>query len=87
MSKTTKAIIGRPRKNQTIQTNSPLRQMRQQADLSQEELAKRIGVSVSTIGRWEKGKAEPTFTIAQTKKFTQAVGKSFEELPDSLLPH
>ena len=86
MTKTTKAI-GRPRKNQTIQTNSPLRRMRQEADLSQEELAKRIGVSVSTIRRWERGQAEPTFTIAQTRRFAQAVGKSFEELPDSLLPH
>ena len=87
MTKSTKAIIGRPRKNQTIRTNSPLRRMRQEADLSQEKLAKRIGVSVSTIRRWEKGKAEPTMTIAQTKRFTQAVGKSFEELPNSLLPY
>ncbi|MDJ0904217.1 MAG: helix-turn-helix transcriptional regulator, partial [Xenococcus sp. MO_188.B8] len=33
------------------------------AQLSQEQLARDIGVAVSTIRRWEKGQAEPTMTV------------------------
>ena len=51
--------------------------------LSQENLAGKIGVAVSTIRRWEKGKVEPTMTIAQMKNFCQAIEKSFDDLPDS----
>lgn len=78
--------IGRPPKNRPILTSSPFKRMRLEAELSQEQLAQRIGVAVSTIRRWEKGQAEPTMTIGQFKKFTQAVGRHFDDLPDSLLP-
>ena len=54
--------------------------------MSQESLAKEIGVAVSTIRRWEKGQAEPTMTVNQMKEFCRAVQKNFEELPPSLLP-
>ena len=79
--------IGRPRKDRVQQSDSPFKNMRLNAKLSQEQLAEKIGVAVSTIRRWEKGQAEPTMTVAQTKRFTRLVGKSIEELPDSLLPH
>lgn len=45
----------RPQKNQLQTTNSPFKQLRLTARLSQEQLARDIGVVVSTIRRWEKG--------------------------------
>ena len=76
----------RPKKNQPQPTNSPLKKLRLQANLSQEQLAREIGVAVSTVRRWEKGQAEPTMTTLQMKNFCRAVGHDLDELPDSLLP-
>ena len=76
----------RPRNNQRQETNSPFKKLRLNVKLSQEQLAREIGVAVSTIRRWEKGQAEPTMTVAQMKEFCRAVKKNFEELPNSLLP-
>ena len=76
----------RPKKNQPQPTNSPFKQLRLKAQLSQEQLAREIGVAVSTVRRWEKGQAEPTMTVLQMKNFCKAVARNLEELPDSLLP-
>jgi DNA-binding XRE family transcriptional regulator len=76
----------RPKKSQRQETNSPFKRLRLNVKLSQEQLAREIGVAVSTIRRWEKGQAEPTMTVAQMKEFCKAVKKSFDELPNSLLP-
>ena len=77
----------RPRKNQAQITNSPFKQLRLNAQLSQEHLAKNIGVAVSTIRRWEKGQAEPTMTVSQMKAFCQSVETGLHNLPNSLLPN
>ena len=77
----------RPKKSQRQETNSPFKRMRLNVKLSQEQLAREIGVAVSTIRRWEKGQAEPTMTVYQMKEFCRAVKKSFDELPNSLLPN
>ncbi|MEL6579611.1 MAG: helix-turn-helix transcriptional regulator [Cyanobacteria bacterium J06621_12] len=76
----------RPKKHQRQETNSPFKKLRLNVKLSQEQLAREIGVAVSTIRRWEKGQAEPTMTVSQMKEFCKAVKKSFDELPSSLLP-
>jgi DNA-binding transcriptional regulator YiaG len=76
----------RPKKSQRQETNSPFKRLRLNVKLSQEQLAREIGVAVSTIRRWEKGQAEPTMTVSQMKEFCKAVKKSFDELPNSLLP-
>lgn len=76
----------RPKKDQPQQTNSPFKKLRLKAQLSQEQLAREIGVAVSTVRRWEKGQAEPTMTVLQMKNFCKAVDRSLEDLPDSLLP-
>ena len=76
----------RPKKNQPQPTNSPFKKLRLKAQLSQEQLAREIGVAVSTVRRWEKGQAEPTMTVLQTKNFCRAIEHSLEQLPDSLLP-
>ena len=78
--------MNRPRKDQIQLTNSPFKKLRLEARLSQENIARDIGVAVSTIRRWEKGMAEPTMTIGQMKNFCRAVNQSFDDLPDSLLP-
>ncbi|MEM7594225.1 MAG: helix-turn-helix transcriptional regulator [Cyanobacteria bacterium P01_A01_bin.83] len=77
----------RPKKHQHQETNSPFKRLRLSVKLSQEQLAREIGVAVSTIRRWEKGQAEPTMTVAQMKEFCKAVHKKFEDLPSSLLPN
>ena len=64
-------------------TKSPFRKMRLNANLSQEELAYKIGVAVSTVRRWEKGGVEPTMTVKQTKRFCESVGQKLDDLPDS----
>ena len=94
--------MSRPRKDKIQETNSPFKKLRLKAKLSQEQLAREIGVegrsgfptmpnrlvgvAVSTIRRWEKGQAEPTMTVAQMKNFCQAIKQNFEELPNSLMP-
>ncbi|NJK54616.1 MAG: helix-turn-helix transcriptional regulator [Pleurocapsa sp. SU_5_0] len=76
----------RPKKSQRQETNSPFKRLRLNVKLSQEQLAREIGVAVSTIRRWEKGQAEPTMTVLQMKEFCKAVKKNFDDLPNSLLP-
>lgn len=64
--------------------DNEFRKLRKQACLSQEELAGKIGVSISTIRRWEFGEAEPTMTRQQMERFCTAVNKRFKELPQKL---
>lgn len=78
--------MARPKKGQPQETDSPFKQLRVAAGLSQEDLVRVMGVSVSTIRRWERGLAEPTMTVSQMKAFCKAVHKTLDELPDSLLP-
>ena len=77
----------RPRKHQLQKTNSPFKKLRLKAKLSQEQLARDIGVAVSTVRRWEKGQAEPTMTVLQMKSFCNSVQITLDDLPDSLLPN
>lgn len=77
--------MNRPKKNQPQKTSSPFKKLRLNVKLSQETLANKIGVSVSTIRRWEKGMTEPTMNIIQFKRFIQAVERDLDDLPNSLL--
>ena len=61
-----------------------LKRLREEANLSQEELARLIDVSVKSISRWETGRHEPTFTIRQVKALCKALGKPLDSLPDDL---
>jgi DNA-binding XRE family transcriptional regulator len=76
--------MSRLKSNQPQSTNSPFKRLRLQVQLSQEQLAREIGVAVSTIRRWEKGDTEPTMTLFQTRNFCQAVQRDLDELPHSL---
>ena len=46
-----------------MQLANELRQLRQKCFLSQEAFAKELGVSVSTINRWESEKTKPTLSV------------------------
>ncbi|MGF1493304.1 MAG: helix-turn-helix domain-containing protein [Microcoleaceae cyanobacterium] len=65
---------------------SPLKKLREELGMSQEEFARQIGTSARTISRWERGDSVPSFTIAQMKALNdllRANGKSLQDLPDS----
>ncbi|MGF1571241.1 MAG: helix-turn-helix transcriptional regulator [Nodosilinea sp.] len=65
---------------------SPLKKLREEMGMSQEDLARRIGTSGRTISRWETGDSVPSFTIAQMKALDALLmehGKSLSDLPDS----
>jgi DNA-binding transcriptional regulator YiaG len=64
--------------------DNEFKKLRKSACLSQAKLAYKIGVSVSTIRRWESGKTEPTMTREQMEHFCQAVNKQFGKLPQKL---
>lgn len=52
---------------------------RQKAFLSQEEFAKELNVSVSTINRWETGKVRPNLSAMKNiKQFCQKYRISYE---------
>jgi putative transcriptional regulator len=68
------------------ESNSPLKRLREEAGLSQQELASRIGVGLATISRWERGVSEAMLTVPQMKALCRELGKSIEELPDEFGP-
>lgn len=51
---------------------------RKNAKLTQAQLAKHCGVSVSTIHNWENGKSEPTVT--QAKKVGEVCGIHYDNI-------
>ena len=72
-------------KSDSQENESPLKKLREEAGLSQQELATRIGVAVATISRWERG-APAMLTVPQMKAMCKVFGKSIEELPDEFGP-
>jgi transcriptional regulator with XRE-family HTH domain len=60
-----------------------LKELREGASLSQEGLARLIGVSSKTISNWERGIGAASLTIPQTKALCEALGVTLSELPDS----
>lgn len=69
--------------------DSPLKAIRQELDMSQEEFGRAIGTTGRTISRWEAGDSIPTFTVSQMKMFDQLLkrlGKTIQDLPDDLGP-
>ncbi|NJL22021.1 MAG: helix-turn-helix transcriptional regulator [Leptolyngbyaceae cyanobacterium SM1_3_5] len=67
-----------------LENNSPLRQLREAANLTQEQLSVRLSISTSTLRRWENGDVEPAMTRQQWQEFCEAIGVAFDELPELL---
>ncbi|MEQ9549446.1 MAG: helix-turn-helix transcriptional regulator [Coleofasciculus sp. G3-WIS-01] len=73
-------------KKQSPEAESPLKILREQLNLTQEELARRCRIPLRTYVRWETGEATPRPTIPQVKALCRELGISIEELPDQLGP-
>lgn len=59
-----------------------LKQLREQAGLSQEALARQLGVSSKTVSNWERGMSIASLTVPQMKTLCEALGVTLDELPD-----
>ncbi len=56
--------------------------LRRYRDISQSELGKILGVSKTTIYKWESGLAQPRLTPRQIKDLCKALRITLDELPD-----
>jgi transcriptional regulator with XRE-family HTH domain len=74
------------KKSSSEEADSPLKRLREEAGFSQEELARRIRVSVTTISRWERGVSPAMLSVPQMKALCKELGKTIEELPDDFGP-
>jgi len=63
-------------------TPKPLKYLREQAGLSQEALARIVGVSSKTVSNWERGTSVASLTVPQMKALCDALGVTLNELPD-----
>ena len=64
---------------------SPLKAIRDELDMSQQQFASSLGIAVSTISRWERGQGTPVFTPGQFKILMLKLkekGIEIEQLPD-----
>lgn len=64
-----------------------LRSLREQLGLTQEELARELGIDRTTIGRHERGVHRVRLSFSQIKRFEEllrAAGLNIQDLPDDL---
>lgn len=73
MRKSSKIVVKRPTESDT---GNQIRSRRIAANLTQEELAKRVGVTQAAISQWETGHSVPQ---SQLKKLEEVLGKLDEE--------
>ena len=66
--------------------DSALKRLREAAGLSQQELAARIGVGVTTISRWERGVSPAMLSVPQMKALCRELGVALDDLPDDFGP-
>ena len=60
--------------------NEKMKQTRQELDLSQAELAKRVGVSRQTVNMIENGDYNPTIALCIRIRICRELGKTLDEL-------
>ena len=62
-----------------MEFGNSLRAIRQKSFLSQEAFAKELGVSFTTVNRWETGKSKPSYkAMKQIDNFCKAHGIDFD---------
>ena len=62
-------------KGYAMEIATEIKRVRQLSMLSQEEMARELGVSFATVNRWETGKAKPTYrTLRLIDEFCQKRG-------------
>ena len=59
-----------------------LKELRERAGLSQEALARLVGVSGKTVSNWERGISIANLTVPQLKTLCEVLGVTLAELPD-----
>lgn len=57
-----------------------LKELREEAHLSQNEVAVRMGVTSGTVSVWERGMKRPTW--ANVRQLAEIFGKTFKEIDD-----
>ena len=65
---------------------SQLKQLREQAGFTQEELARRCGIPLRSYQRWESGESAARPNIPQVKALCRELNISIEQLPDQFGP-
>ncbi|MEH1790575.1 MAG: helix-turn-helix transcriptional regulator [Nostoc sp.] len=88
MSRTCIMIKKRSSRNEQ-EGESPLRSLRLELNMSQDEFGRAIGTTARTISRWEAGDSVPTFTVTQMKSLDcllRLKGKTIQDLPDDFGP-
>ena len=58
------------------------KRLREQAGLSQEALARIIGVSSKTVSNWERGISVASLTVTQMKMLCASLNVTLDDLPD-----
>ena len=64
-------------------TNSNIKNLRQELGLSQEQLARYLGVSFMTVSRWERGQAKPSQLAME--KLTQLQNEWSDSLSSEII--
>lgn len=78
------------REERTMQNGSVISSLRRQLSMTQEEFAHAIGVTVSTVNRWENGHIEPSRLARKAMQdlATQAaIPIDFQHEPTTLIGH
>lgn len=63
-------------------SQSQLKQLREQADFTQEELSRRCGIPLRSYQRWESGESAARPNIPQIKALCRELKIPIEQLPD-----
>ena len=63
-----------------------LAKLREQAGLTQRQLADALGVTITTISNWERGAKEPNLNFAQVKRVTEILQCSLDDLVEATKP-
>jgi transcriptional regulator with XRE-family HTH domain len=71
---------------QTKEGETSLKQLRECAGLTQEELARRSGIPLRTSQRWETGETAARPNIRQIKALCKELNIPIEDLPDEFAP-
>jgi DNA-binding transcriptional regulator YiaG len=64
-----------------------VKEMRRQLSLSQEDLARLLGVTYPTINRWENGRAKPSpLALKQIEDLARGLGERGKDLLQEFFP-
>ncbi len=71
-----------------MKLSESIKALREKTLYSQENLSRELGVAVSTVNRWETGKARPNILAMKAiKSFCEAHGYPYEEIESGWLSH